>query len=176
MTAVVVEDGTGKANADSYISEADAISYLALRGNTTFAAASAANQAAALRNATDFMVAAYRYRWAGYRFGLTQNLDWPRSYVPITDVAFGYGPAPSFLPFDAVPIPVQQTCADLAVRALVGPLLPDIARIKRAVTVGPIKVDYDPYASAVTVFAAVANKIAPYLIGQGSGRVQAIRT
>src|SRR5665213_1978998 len=118
------------------MSVADASAYLTSRGNTTFAAAATVDQENALRNATDFMVAQYRYMWAGFRRGIIQNLDWPRSYVPILDVAFGYGPAPQYYDFASVPLPVQQACADLAVRALAGDLSPDVARLENSVSVG----------------------------------------
>lgn len=172
---LIVEDGSQVFNAESYITVANAITYLTSRGNTSFAAAVTADQENALRNATDFMVAQFRYRWAGYRRGIVQNLDWPRQYVPVLDVAFGYGPAPSYLAFDIVPIPVMQACADLAVRALVGDLAPDIDRIEKSVAVGPIKVEYDPNQPAGTTFVAVITKLDPFLVGQGQ-RTTLVRT
>lgn len=165
--ALVVEDGTGKPDAESYISVVDALAYLTSRGDVVFSAAAQAAQEAALRNATDYMVSVYRYRWAGYRYTLGQALDWPRETVPVLDYAFGYGPYPTYYPYDAVPVPVQQACADLAVRALSGPLMPDIQRIKKSVKIGPLAVEYDTAQPATTTLVAVGTKLAPYLTGQG---------
>jgi hypothetical protein len=175
--ALIVEDGTGLPNAESYISIADAITYLTSRGDATFAAAILAAQEAALRNATDFMVAQYRFGWGGYRFNTVQNLDWPRIYVPITDAAaMGFGQGyPLYYPFNAVPLPVAQVCADLALRALTAPLSPDVPRVKKSVQIGPLKVDYDSNYSVTPTFVAVLNKLAPYLTGQGM-QTRLIRT
>jgi hypothetical protein len=174
-STLVVEDGTGIVNADSYCSSAFAVTYLGTRGDTTFAALSQAAQDNALRLATDYMLGEYRYKWAGYRFGLTQSLDWPRSYVPIVDVAFGYGPAPSYYAFDIVPLPVAQACADLALKSLSGLLAPDIEQGQTMVKVGPISVQYDRYSNRATFYRAIQNKLRPYLLGQG-GRNVIVRT
>lgn len=172
--ALVVEDGTGLPNADSYISRADAIAYLTSRGNKLFVSINGEDQDVALRNATDYMIATYRFVWAGSRYSLLQNLDWPRSYVPISDVG-GFYQYQQFVPFNIVPLPVQYACADLATRAALGPLEPDIKRVKRSVRVGPLAVEYDPYSSVQTVFASVNAKLAPYISG-GGGRYEIIPT
>lgn len=164
--ALVVEDGTGKPDAESYISASDAATYLSSRGNKTFAAADTADQEAALRNATDFMVSQFRRRWAGDRILIEQALDWPRAAVPIPDVGGWYGGYAYIAP-TVVPVPVQQACADLAARALLGPLLPDVGRVKRSVKLGPLSVEYDPNAAVTTVYAAVLAKLSPYLTGSG---------
>ena len=66
--AIVVEDGTGKSTAESYISVADASTYHTARGNTAWAALTTdALREAALRKATDFMRQVYRSRWQGYK-------------------------------------------------------------------------------------------------------------
>ncbi len=83
--SIIVEDGTGLATAESYISVADASTYFTARGNTTWDAldegeATAAREAA-LRLATDYMTAVYRDRWEGVRYTEGQALCWPRSGV-----------------------------------------------------------------------------------------------
>ena len=63
-----VEDGTGKATAESYISVVDASTYFTARAVTAWAAlASDALREAALRKATEYMIATYRDRWQGVR-------------------------------------------------------------------------------------------------------------
>jgi hypothetical protein len=172
--ALIVENGSIVPNADSYISVADACAYLVSRGNKTFAGTATADQEAALRNATDFMVAQYRNRWAGERILSTQILDWPRAAVPLPDVGGWYGGVAYIAP-DVVPVPVQQACADLAVRALLGPLSPDVGRVKSEVKLGPLSVKYDPNYAVTATFVAVLTKLAPYMTGQGM-RVSLVRT
>lgn len=75
--ALIVEDGTGLATADSYVSEADATAYFADRGSpTAWTGASSANREAALRYATAWLDG--RYRWVGAVVRSTQALRWPR--------------------------------------------------------------------------------------------------
>ena len=53
---LVIEDGTGKSNAESYISVADADTYHSNRGNTDWAALTTAEKERLLRIATDYRV------------------------------------------------------------------------------------------------------------------------
>lgn len=141
--ALIVEDGTGRADAESFISVADATAFHAARGNAAWAAiASDAEREQLLRRAADYMEQVYRDMWAGYRMTNTQALSWPRYEVPIKDSPGGYGSMPSYYPYDAVPRLVAQACAVLALRALTGDLEPDLdAQVKRK-SVGPLDVEY----------------------------------
>lgn len=174
-STLIVEDGTQVASADSYVSSVEAATYLTTRGDTTFVAAKDTQKDQALRSATDYMLGAFRYRWSGYRVGTVQSLDWPRIYVPITDIIQGYGYGATFYAENVVPVQVRQACADLAVRALVGDLAPDIDPVIRSVKTGPVTVEYDPYGVPFTVYRAILAKLAPLFTGNG-GSVQIVRT
>ena len=82
---LIVEDGTGLSNADSYASLAEANLYHANHGNVDWSDIDATTKEQLLRKATDYMVAQYRLQYAGYRRYSTQSLDWPRLYVPLID-------------------------------------------------------------------------------------------
>ncbi len=73
---IVVEDGTGLANAVSYVSVADADTYHAARGNTAWAGTADLKEAALVR-ATQALDG--RYHWPGTLYSTTQALDWPRT-------------------------------------------------------------------------------------------------
>ena len=79
--ALIVEDGTGKSDAESFISVADADTYHSNRGNTDWASLLTAAKEQNLRKATDYICQVYRMKWAGTRVNGTQALDWPRAYV-----------------------------------------------------------------------------------------------
>jgi len=64
---LIVEDNTGLANAESYISVADADVYLANMGRTSWAAATTAAKEIALRKATQYIDTAYSFRGARVR-------------------------------------------------------------------------------------------------------------
>lgn len=122
--ALIVEDGTGLPDAEAYISAADAAAYLASRGDTAFGELAEPAQEAALRQAADYMAAAYGPKWCGKRMTDTQALDWPRTG------------------FDGVPVVVARMNATLAARASQGPLMADEGAAVQSETVGPISVTY----------------------------------
>lgn len=82
--ALVVEDGTGLASANSYVALADFISYAAARlHRATVAAADDATRTAALITATQLIDTYIRFH--GSRLTTTQALEWPRSGVTDRD-------------------------------------------------------------------------------------------
>lgn len=165
--AIEVEDGTGKANAESYISVSDADTYFTARGNATWAALTEAAKEQALRKATDYMQAEYDLRWAGERVGDTQALSWPRYSVPRRDVSVSYWDS------DIVPTIVVRACAELAVRASAGDLTIDVGAQVKSETVGPISVTYADGARQQTRYPAVDNMLAPFF--KGGGQVAVVR-
>lgn len=167
--ALIVEDGTAKADAESYCTVAFATTYHSDRGNAAWAAlASDAIREQLLRKATEYMVGAYRSRWAGERVTTTQALDWPRRYVPIRDAPGGYGLSPSYYATDAVPTPVQRACAELALIANDGALAPTLTRAAIRKKVGPLEVEYDTNSPEAPRYRAVDQTLSPYLAFGGS--------
>jgi len=76
----VVEDGTGKTDANSYITEAAADQYVEnTSGDAAWLAGSQADKEKALRLATQYIDNEYRGRWVGIRTNADQALAWPRS-------------------------------------------------------------------------------------------------
>lgn len=165
---LIVEDGTGKIDAESYASVAEADTRLAAFGNTAWAAYTTSAKEIRLRIATDYMVNQYRLQWKGYRTHETQALDWPRTYVDKPDALGGYGSNPNYYDDDELPVEIKNACIDLAARADdADTLAPDIERVERKVKVGPIEVEYDPNSSAATVYRAIETKLRPFLSGGG---------
>lgn len=118
--AIVVEDGTGKTNADSYISVADADTYnTAHNADTVWDAATTAAKEKALRLATQYLDNNYNGRWFGSRSNDDQALAWPRSGVEDID---GYA-----IENDEMPQKLKDACVEAAVRSANGTsLMPDI--------------------------------------------------
>ena len=142
--SLIVEDGTGLAGAESYVSVADADTYHDKRGNTAWVTLTTAQKERLLRIATDYMVAVYRLRWDGYRYTTTQSLDWPRIYVPVRDI-LSVNAYPEYVDFDVVPQQVKDACAELAYKANSETLLADLEQGVTKEKVGPIEVEYDKY-------------------------------
>jgi len=158
--ALVVEDGSGRADAESYITVADASARHTAFGNAAWAAlASDAVREAALRNATAYMVQAYRGRWSGLKMTGTQALDWPR-YGVVVD---GFDIAS-----DIVPTEIANACADLALKAAAGELNPDLERAIIREKVGPLETEYSAHSPQAIRYRAIDMALAPYLMGSSA--------
>lgn len=139
--ALEVEDGTGKANAESYVSIADCNAY-AVKNGHTFAIDGADEALAeqALRRATTWLDAYLRSRLTGQRTNLrAQALDWPRVGVIDREA--------NIILQDEIPREIIAACCEAAVRekAVPGSLSPDVVPgevTKRAKVEGAVEVEY----------------------------------
>jgi len=120
---LIVEDGTGRENAESYVALAFADDYHERFDNAGWADADEPAREAALRRATQYLDT--RYTFGGEPLTDTQALAWPRTLAP--------------WPVRAV----QAATCELAIRALAGQLYTDAgdAPVVQE-TVGPISVTY----------------------------------
>lgn len=161
--ALIVEDGTGLADADSYASLADAAAYHESVGNAAWAALDSDTvREQLLRVATYYMVETYRTMWAGTRMTSTQALDWPRYEVPMVDAPGGdYWAA--YYPSNEVPAAVKRACAVLALKASTTELSPDLGPAAIREKVGPIEVEYSAGYQQQTRYQAIDNMLAPLL-------------
>jgi hypothetical protein len=167
--ALIVEDGSNVAGAESYVSVADATAYHAARGNAAWAAlASDTIREQALRRATDYMVQVYRQRWAGDRQHDDQALDWPRTSVPDRDRG-------GWIALNLVPAEVVRACAEMGLRASAGDLYADQEQGVTRETVGPITVEYDITTPQAKRYSAVDALLAPYL-AKGANSVTVVRS
>lgn len=178
--AIIVEDGTGLATAESYISVADADTYFSKRGNATWSALTTAQKEEALRKAADYMQAVYYNRWSGTRVNGVQALDWPRSFVVRTDYEYAGMNGSTFIggnlyyPSDEVPDAVKRGQCELAVRASSADLLADQGRQIKTRTVGPISTTYTDGARQATRYALVEGMLQPFF-GRGSSQLSVTR-
>ncbi len=155
---LIVENGTGLANAESYISVADADARHAAFGNDTWTGTDAVKEAA-LRRATAYMEQTYRQRWKGTRLKRDQALSWPRYGAQVDG-------------FDVssivVPLEVINACADLALRAITADLSEDQGRVIIREKVGPLETEYSEFGPQGTRFTAVDGLLGAYLKGGGA--------
>lgn len=172
--AIIVEDGTGRADSEALCSVAFADAYHAGRGNTLWAPLLAAEKEAAIRRAVDYMQQTYRLRWAGYRVTDTQALDWPRYNVPRQDSGSysgnigSFGRLGSYYPANIVPIEVQRANAELAFKAASGELLGDVDPPVASEKVGPIEVSYFQGDNKTKRYPAIDRLLMPFLSGGGN--------
>lgn len=164
--ALIVEDGSQVAGAESYASVEDADAYFLARANAAWAALpDDAAKEAALRSACDYIEAVYGGRWLGDRVSDTQALSWPRSGVCIDGVEIAD---------DAIPAQLVRANMELALKASAGDLLADQGAQVTQETVGPISVSYAAGARQATRYAFVESLLAP-LLGIGAGQIKVVR-
>ncbi|MRW82889.1 hypothetical protein GJ698_02140 [Pseudoduganella sp. FT26W] len=169
---LTTETGVGLPNAESYASVAAADARCAALGVADWAPRAEADKEVALRNATRFMLATYRTRWAGRRVYQAQALDWPRWNVIVDRF-----PVLSTV----VPAEVVNACIDLAARAAAGvDLMPDLDvgnnQIKRDKT-GPLETEYfENNTDAASRFVAIEAALAPFFgAAGGAGMMKVVR-
>lgn len=159
--ALIVEDGSIVAWAESFCSVTFADGYLSARGYTLWAGLTPDQKEQALRRAADYIEQAYSSRWDGYRTRATQALSWPRQDVPMKD-AGGERIAAYYAP-NEVPVSVQQAQAAMAFKAAAGDLNPDLARAVQSETIGPISTTYSNGSPQFTRYRAIDGMLAPLL-------------
>jgi hypothetical protein len=136
--ALVVEDGTGKVDAESYVSIAEVNDYATKHGKSfPIAGEAAAPAEAAARRATIWLDGVYGSGYPGRAASTTQALEWPRK-----GATFRCEP----LAEDLVPSPIKKACCEAAIRELATPgaLSPDVTLTDRVVRekVGDLEVQY----------------------------------
>ncbi len=160
--ALVIEDGSGKINSQSYVSLADVNAYADLYGLSH----SHVTESVIMR-AMRYLEGNYFERWIGVKKTETQALSWPRAWATRKD---GYTQGES-----VIPVEVKNAVCALAIRATPNVnLSPDLVRGDFAVEeeIGPIRVKYANNAPAITVFRDVELMLRPVLSMSGvNGRI-----
>lgn len=138
--ALVVEDGTGKSDAEAYISTADTSTYATSVGNSTWGGLSTSVQEGHLRIGAMYLDIEYGLRWHGYRTNETQALDHPRTGIVDLD---GY-----CIDSDEITNALKYANAEAAFRSadgdtLMGDITIDASSglIKKKIKIGPIEID-----------------------------------
>ncbi len=166
--ALIVEDGTGLPDAESYASVVEADAYFAARGQAD-AWDAVEDKEVALRLAADYLSYTYRNLWAGDRLDSLQALDWPRVEVP-WDTPTGYRD------YRVIPRELKNAQCELALRTAAGSLIADLGRETKRETVDVITVEYADNGSRQTEYSIVDGWLKSLLgVGAGSGSVKVHR-
>lgn len=171
----VPEDGTGLANANSLVDLEYARTYHANRNNAQWGLLLVGQRKSALIKATDYLGFVYRLRWKGTRVNGIQALDWPRAFVERDDYEYQGLNGSTFIggffyfPSDEVPKEVKDACCELALKAAITELAPDVDRVANREKVGPLEVEYNQYMVPYTRYRQVENLLATFLKSGTSG-------
>jgi hypothetical protein len=148
---MIVEDGTGLANADAYVTVDYCADYCTERGLTFGTSPTLVGEQAIVR-ATAALDAIYRGRFSGYKtHGRDQSLEWPRTA--------SYDREFYTLPNDEIPTEVKYATCEMAVRELADPgsMMPDLERggQVRRLKAGSVEIEYGSNSMAQTTFQLV---------------------
>lgn len=161
--ALVLEDGTVVAGANSGLSVADADAYHLARGNTAWTSVSSSpdqGKSAALIRGTAAIDAKYRARFPGAKVGgRDQGIQWPRTGA--------YDADGNEIASDEIPQEYKDAIAEAALRELVEPgsMMPDLERGGdiRSLKAGSVAIEYGGAAPATTTFSIIDGILAPLL-------------
>lgn len=143
--AIVVEDGTGQAAAESYCTTLFVTQYLSARGKATdWSQLDTTRKEQLLRDATDYIELRFASRFRGSRNTEEQALSFPRDGASV------------------VPVAVQRATAEYAVRALAGPLLADPVTDERGQQVKSKSEKLGPLEEKIEYADTSANVFKPY--------------
>ena len=168
--SLVVENGSGLSNAESYVFVVDCDAYHVAHGNTP-TGITVTDKEIALRLATQYLEARYVGQWIGTRINSTMSLSWPRFNAEDPD---GY-----WIESNIIPQRLKDATCELALRKIQGDtLVADISEpgtvSAESVTVGPISTStsYTGGKSQTKQYSIVDRLIGP-LIESGSRLVRA---
>lgn len=150
MATLVVEDGTGLVDSNSYVSLSEADDYWELRneGSSGWGALSDDAKTASLVRAAQYLD--YAYRYVGDRYSTIQAMTWPRVVFFDADARAMFA--------DIIPQRIKDAQCELAREdAIVGKLLAPVDRGGRvqSESVGPLSVSYFADAPATKQFPLV---------------------
>ena len=176
--AIVIEDGTAKADSEAYLSVADFKS-MATKMGFVYSSYTDAQIEQALRRGAQYLDNKFRYRFLGIRTdGREQAMEWPRQYVTLTPLRPDVGdwlPVNQTIPSDEVPIEIINASYEATTRELVTPgsLTPDYTSSEQVVseTVGPLSVTYASRSGSqavLPVVTAIDRIVAPILRRQNN--------
>ncbi len=154
---LIVEDGTGRADAEAYASCGAFKAYCDGRG-VDWSALPDNEIEALLRKGADWLGGAYGGRLAGWRVSARQALDWPRAAVPRRD-------AGGCVYYDSASVPagVARANIEAALRARAGELAADLGQAVKRRKVGVVEVEFQDFSRATTSYPVIEALMAPFM-------------
>lgn len=146
--SLIIENGEGLSNSESYVDVAYVDAYFLKRGNTEWD--SITNKESRIVLAMDFIENNYTY--IGTKLVSTQSLSFPR----LIDGETVY------------PASLKSAVCELALKANSGDLLQDTGKTTIREKVGALEVEYDSNQDDLTSYNYVNKLLAPYLVSTSS--------
>ena len=160
-TTFIIEDGSGKSDANALISINEADQITENYGNSSdWSGALQAIKENAIRETTRYLCV--YYQWKGWRVYTTQALQWPRQWC--------YDDEGNYVDIDVIPEKIKEACAYLALKVVEGKILledfENAAKVKRTKDViGPLteEIEYVIGEEPGTDWQVADQLVAPYI-------------
>ena len=146
--SLIIENGEGLSNSDSYVDVDYVDAYFLKRGINEWA--SLTNREQLIIRAMDYIENSYTY--LGTKLVSTQALAFPRVINGET----------------VYPIAIKNALCELALKANSGDLLQDTGKTTIREKLGPLETEYDPNQDDLTSYNYVNKLLAPYLVSTSS--------
>ena len=147
--SLIIENGEGLSNSESYVDESYVDAYFLKRGNTEWN--SITNKESRIVLAMDFIENNYTY--LGTKLVSTQSLSFPR-----------FVDGETVMP----PLSLKSAVCELALKSNSGDLLQDTSKTTIREKVGTLEVEYDANQDDLTSYNYVNKLLAPYLVSTSS--------
>jgi hypothetical protein len=159
--AFTLENGSGVAGANAYVTEAELETYADDRSVTL----ASGDESAAIVRASAALDAIYRPRFVGYKtHGRNQGLEWPRTAAYDRE---GY-----VVDGASIPVEIKNAVCEMAIRELTEPnsMLPDLERGGQILMMraGSVEIQYGANAQARTTFQLIDGMLVGLLGGATS--------
>lgn len=153
MATIIVEDGSGMTNSNSYVSEAELSSYAADRGITVTG------------DADDLLIKAMDYlesqSFIGFKETKDQALQWPRANAYIDGYLVNY---------NEIPYELKKSQFEIALSIDVGvDPQANVARTQKRVKVGELEVEYADDSASTTIVKKISNSLKKLVVGSITG-------
>lgn len=165
---IIVEDGTGVVNANSYVTVAEYEDYAEPRG--VVLPATESDKERQLILAMDYLEI---QPWKGATTYPLQSLAWPRDAVYLSGALLEDDVIPQKIKFAQMQLAIQVNAGVDLIPTVTSESVGAVVREK----VGPIETEYSSFSNVGTqpYFASIRALLAPYLQGLGFGQFRATR-
>lgn len=144
---LVIENGTGMTDAESYVDVAYVDAYFLKRGSTEWDAVT--NKEAQIIKAMDYFESSYSFK--GEKLNENQALSFPRLINGVVEY----------------PTRIKNSICELALKSSTATLLEDTSKSVLSEKLGELEISYDPNSKDGINYEFVFNLIAPWLSSSG---------
>ena len=153
---LIVEDGTGLIDAESYVSVSHADIYHEKLGNADWLALDDSEKEQSLRKATNYIGLRFKSEFKGIRAFVAQALDFPREHIYLESPL-------GLMPKTLIPLALKNASCELALKSNYEDLMPETDTRVKSEKVDVIQITYDEHSQGGVRFVAIEAMLSDYI-------------